>query len=200
MSSIVTSPVAQVLIDIKDVLFTFKFFGLVYFAIIVMCALFLEKAPDVCGGCIGHSGDDSTHSGGSVNGTGKYTTFEMLKSPVFYLLICIYAIGACGGLIVISQTSNMAQEIIHVSAQTAAVEVSLVALGNTVGRIFWGTVSDKGGRYNVLPASYRHLFMRYRSRAMPYFEAWNKKNRDRFPQYLNLMILLVSRSPCLSSF
>lgn len=152
MSSIVAAPVAQMLIDAKDVLFTFKVFGLVYFAIIVMCALFLEKAPDVCGGCVGHSGDDNESCGNiGENGTGEYTTFEMLKSPVFYLLICIYAIGACGGLMVISQTSNMAQEMIHVSAQTAAVGVSLVALGNTVGRLFWGTVSDKVGRYNVLP-------------------------------------------------
>ncbi|MGN0703397.1 MAG: MFS transporter [Lentihominibacter sp.] len=41
--------------------------------------------------------------------------------------------------------------MVHVPAQTAAIAVSLVALGNTLGRIFWGTVSDKIGRYNVLP-------------------------------------------------
>lgn len=140
MSSIVAAPVAQMLIDSRDVLFTFKSFGLVYFVIIIICAVFLEKAPEVC------------ESDGTATGIRReYTTLEMLKTPVFYLLICIYALGACGGLMVISQTSNMAQEMVNVSAQTAAIGVSLVALGNTIGRILWGTVSDRFGRYNILP-------------------------------------------------
>lgn len=142
MSSIVAAPVAQALIETKDVLFTFKTFGLVYFVIIVICALFLKKAPE---------SEADRNRNANLHPTGEYTTLEMLKSPVFYLLIVIYALGACGGLMVISQTSNMAQEMILVSPKAAAVAVSLVALGNTVGRILWGTISDKFGRYNVLP-------------------------------------------------
>ena len=52
---------------------------------------------------------------------------------------------------VFSQTAVMAQEMVGTTAAIAALAVSIVALGNALGRIVWGSVSDKLGRYNTLP-------------------------------------------------
>ena len=78
----------------------------------------------------------------------------MLQTPRFYLLVIIFAMGAVGGVMVISQASGMAQEMVLASAQTAALGVSIIAIGNTAGRLAWGTISDKFGRYNVLPVMF----------------------------------------------
>ncbi|MGN0703396.1 MAG: MFS transporter [Lentihominibacter sp.] len=82
MSSIVAAPVAQMLINMKDVLFTFRIFGLIYFIIIIICALFLEKAPEegISTGAAGNgscAGSDCRHS--SKSGCpGKYSRENLL--------------------------------------------------------------------------------------------------------------------------
>ena len=44
---------------------------------------------------------------------------------------------------VVSQGSPMAQAIGGVDAATAATAVSIIAIGNTLGRVIWGWISDK---------------------------------------------------------
>ncbi len=143
VSTVIAAPIVQSLIDSTGVLGTFKVIGIVCFVVIFICAFFLKKAPD---------SNDNVNTGiTGFKGKKNYSSFEMLKTPLFYLLLAIFMFGAIGGLMVISQASNMAQEMVRVTAQTAALGVSLVALGNTLGRLLWGTVSDKIGRYNTLP-------------------------------------------------
>ena len=75
---------------------------------------------------------------------------QMLADFRFYLMILIFIIFATGGLMVVSQGSPMSQAIGGADAATAAVIVSVIAVGNTGGRIIWGWVSDKIGRYPAL--------------------------------------------------
>jgi len=48
----------------------------------------------------------------------------------------------------------IAQEKIGLTPQVAAVIVSVLAFANSGGRIFWGSVSDKIGRYNAILCMY----------------------------------------------
>ncbi len=141
ISSVVAAPVAQALIDSYDVLTAIRTIGGVSLAIILICACFLKPAPE--------GSDNMNAEKGNI--LEEKNSIQMLQTPRFYLLVLTFAIGAVGGVMVISQASGMAQEMVLASAKTAALGVSIISIGNTVGRLVWGTISDKFGRYNVLP-------------------------------------------------
>jgi MFS family permease len=71
------------------------------------------------------------------------TAGEMLRSPVFYLLWTIYAIGAGAGLMVIGSVSGMAKKSM---GEHAFIAVAVMAIGNAGGRVIAGILSDKIGR------------------------------------------------------
>ena len=71
------------------------------------------------------------------------TAGEMLRSPVFYLLWMIYAIGAGAGLMVIASVSGMAKKSM---GEHAFIAVAVMAIGNAGGRVIAGILSDKIGR------------------------------------------------------
>lgn len=75
---------------------------------------------------------------------------EMPSTPVFYVMIVMLFFGANFGMMAISQASNIAQNMIGMTAERAALVVSVLALFNTFGRIIAGTLSDKIGRINTL--------------------------------------------------
>jgi len=75
---------------------------------------------------------------------------EMLKSPNYYVIAGIFAIGSTSGLMIMGHASPIVQETLKVSASTAALVVGLIAIANTCGRLFWGWLSDRIGRYATI--------------------------------------------------
>ncbi len=147
---VLLAPLSQSLIASNGVLFTFKTLGIAYLVIIVVGSQFIMKAP------AGYKpeGWEPPVSAASAN-TGKEKTWaQMLADPLFYLLFSMLTIGATSGLMIISQASPIAQEVVGVTPEEAAFAVSLVAIANMAGRISWGAVSDKIGRYNAIPIMY----------------------------------------------
>ena len=71
------------------------------------------------------------------------TAGQILRSPVFYLLWIIYAIGAGAGLMVIGSVSGMAKKSM---GEHAFIAVAVMAVGNAGGRVTAGVLSDKIGR------------------------------------------------------
>jgi OFA family oxalate/formate antiporter-like MFS transporter len=53
---------------------------------------------------------------------------------------------------VLGHASPIAQEILGISPQAASVVVSFVALGMVLGKVGWGSLSDRIGRYPVFAA------------------------------------------------
>lgn len=74
----------------------------------------------------------------------------MLKDPIFYVMILMLCCGAFSGLMITSQASPLAQQMIGMTAAEAAVVVSILALLNTSGRILAGVISDKIGAINAI--------------------------------------------------
>jgi len=149
--AIIFAPVAQQIIQSSGVLFTFRTLGIVYFIVILAGSQLITTAP------VGYKPEGWTPpavTATSAN-TGKDKTWsQMLADPLFYLLVIMFIIGAMAGLMIISQASPIAQEIIGVEPGLAALAVSAVAIANTLGRVIWGWISDKIGRYNALPLMY----------------------------------------------
>ena len=74
----------------------------------------------------------------------NFTSGEMLKTWQFYVLWFIYACGAGAGLMVISIARTLGK------AEAGVIAVVSLAIGNGVGRIVAGILSDKLGRKATL--------------------------------------------------
>ncbi len=81
-------------------------------------------------------------AGGKPAATGL-SPGEIIRTPSFWILWLIYFAGAGAGLMVISSISGMAKTTMK---ESAFIAVAVMAVGNAVGRIAAGVLSDKIGR------------------------------------------------------
>lgn len=147
--SIIFPPIMQALIGSVGVQSTFLILGIAYTVVILVAACFVSEPPE------GWVPDGWTPPAPKGEVLAKPAVVDknwkqMLADYRFYLMIIVFTIFATGGLMVVSQGSPMAQAIGGVDAATAATAVSIIAIGNTLGRVIWGWISDKIGRYPAL--------------------------------------------------
>lgn len=143
-SSVLLPPVVTAIVSKTDATFAFKAVGAVFMVIIIICTLFLEQCPD------GYVPEGYTPPA-NVSAKGNDKDWKgMLSTPVFYIMLILLTSGAFSGMMVISQASGIAQNMIGMTPAAAASAVSVLALFNTAGRICAGTLSDKIGRINTL--------------------------------------------------
>ena len=74
----------------------------------------------------------------------------MLKTPVFYVMLLLFTCGAFSGMMVISQASAVAANMVGMTAVMASTAVSVLAVFNASGRILAGLLSDRIGRISTL--------------------------------------------------
>jgi OFA family oxalate/formate antiporter-like MFS transporter len=75
----------------------------------------------------------------------------MLATWQFYALWLAYFLGAAVGLTAISQASPLVKDLAKTSAVlTGAVALGIMSVFNGVGRLAWGSVSDRLGRMRTL--------------------------------------------------
>jgi len=141
LGAIVFAPVGVMLIREFDVLVTFAIFGVV-FSLIIIVASFFIKAPK------------NVNLSQSTVVDQSMTSHQMMKTPRFYLLWILYTIGCIGGLMIIGHASPIVQHKVGLSSQEAAFIVSFLGLSNSLGRVFWGSVSDRFGRMVTLTTTY----------------------------------------------
>lgn len=148
-ATIITAPLANTLIESVGVLTTFKILGTAYVIIIAIAGIFIKTAP------AGYKpeGWNPPVQSGTKQGA-NLTWNEMVKTPIFYVIASMFAIGALSGMMITSNASRIAQSMYGLSAAVAAGFVSLYSFSNCVGRIFWGGVSDKLGRNKALVGIY----------------------------------------------
>lgn len=146
-SSVLMPPIVNYLINLFGVLATFRYIGIVFLILICLCAFAIEKCPE---GYVPESMKSSSIK--KQDAVVNKNWAQMLKDPTFYLMFLLLISGAFYGLMVISQASPIAQNLIKVAPSTAAVCVSVLALFNVGGRICAGLLSDLIGRINTLLA------------------------------------------------
>lgn len=146
ISSVIIPPIANFLNKSVGVNKAFLIFGLVILAVGIASSLLISNCPDdfVPDGWGGADGGEDALS------TRDYTAGEMLRTPVFYVMLTMLFIGASLGLMMLSSASEIAQTMVGMSEGKAALMVSILALFNTGGRILCGGLSDKLGRINTI--------------------------------------------------
>lgn len=81
-----------------------------------------------------------------ISGTGTPLN-DTLKTPTFYLLWSLFFLNILAGLSVISNAASMVAELFPASGiGMATLFVTLLSIGNMLGRLGWATLSDKLGR------------------------------------------------------
>ena len=139
LGPLIIGPVAKSMIASMGVYRTFNVLGIALLVIICASSLVMEKAPV------------AEVAAGSTTPAGKNYK-EMLAEGNFWLLWIIYILGATGGMMIIGSAANISDQYKLVSEATFF--VMLVSIANTFGRIFWGAVSDKIGRYPTVVAMF----------------------------------------------
>lgn len=143
-AAVIASPIASSLIQSHDAKFAFRTIGLAYIAIVIIASFFIKAAP------AGYKPEGWKPPVQAGKGMVNKSWTDMLKTPIFYVIISMFFLGAFSGLMIASQASPIGQSMFGLSAGTAALYVSLYSIANSSGRLIWGSVSDKIGRSKTL--------------------------------------------------
>lgn len=144
--AVVIAPLSSALTENYGVLTAFKIIGLAFLVIICGLSRVVRTAP------IGYQPEGwNPKIGNSKTPDVQDKDWkQMLQDPIFYVIAAIFIVGTTSGLMIMAHASPIAQEVLKVSPQAAAVIVGFLALANAVGRAFWGWLSDKTGRYPII--------------------------------------------------
>ena len=147
ISSVLVPPVANALIEKMGVSRAFIVMGIVIIAVVAVFSQLIVPCPV---DFIPEGWTPPAKKEQGAPGVKDRDWHEMLKMPVFYIMLVMLFFGAVLGMMAISQASNVAQVMIGMTPAAAALVVSVLALFNTFGRILAGMVSDRIGCINTL--------------------------------------------------
>ncbi|GAE36227.1 L-lactate MFS transporter [Halalkalibacter akibai] len=142
-SAMIASPIMANLIGSVGIPGTFYTLGIVYFAIMICSALYLERPP------AGYMQDIQADGKKVATDLSQLTANEAVKTRRFWYLWIMLFINVTCGIAILSVASPMAQEIAGLSAAAAATMVGIMGVFNGFGRIGWASISDYMGRPNV---------------------------------------------------
>jgi MFS transporter, OFA family, oxalate/formate antiporter len=136
--ALVTAPVAQHLIQSVGVLQTFAYLGIAYFIVILAAGFFMQNPP------AGWAPQGWTPSATQTAQRAKadYTLGSALATWQWWAMWSLLFLNTSAGISLISQEAPIFQKLTSASAVVAAGMVGIVSIGNSVGRIFWASVSD----------------------------------------------------------
>lgn len=149
LAPLVFSPLGNWLIEHFDVCTSFKINGIIMIAAFLVFSWFI-KAPEEGWVPDGWTPPTANAAAPSVQVLGRDRTWtEMLKTPTFYTLWAMTVCSVTSGVMMTGQAAAIAQEVASVTASQAALQVGLMAVASFAGRLFFGSLSDKIGRFNT---------------------------------------------------
>ncbi len=155
--ALVMSPIAAREIIAWGISATFVSLGIAYLIIVVITAQAYCNPPAGWA----PAGWEPRGAVARAATTRDYTVGEAMRTWRFWLLWVMLFLAVSAGIMIISQASPMAQQIVGLSAVAASGIVGVISIFNALGRVFWAWVSDYLGRANVyliLYAIYAAMF------------------------------------------
>ena len=143
--ALIFSPIAARMIQTTGVASTFWVFGIVYLILVVAAAQFYANPPQ---GYV-PAGWRPTSTVQKSATKVDFTVTQAMGTWQFWLLWAMLFLNVSAGIMIISQASPMAQEMVKMTPLAAAGMVGLISIFNGAGRVFWAWVSDMIGRAAV---------------------------------------------------
>ena len=144
--ALIMSPVAARTIVSLGIPATFAILGVVYLIGVVAAAQFYANPPQ------GYrpAGWEPKSAVSRAATTYNFTVKEAMSTWQFWLLWFMLFVNVSAGIMIISQASPIAQQLVGMSAvQAAGLGVGLISIFNGIGRVFWAWMSDMIGRAQV---------------------------------------------------
>ena len=142
-SSIIIPIIANAMLQKMHVTTAFRILGAVMGVIIIASAFVIEAAP------AGFTAGMKRQTGAAAPSK-DMNWRQMLGQRSFYLMLLTLTCGAFAGMMIISQASPIAQQMMGFTPARAAGVVSLLALFNMFGRLASGILSDRLGALGTL--------------------------------------------------
>ena len=138
----VTAFVAKALVASSGVFSAFSILGIIYLVMVVGAALFMKNPPE---GWKPEGWEPDTSESGDRSGV-DYDLGGALKTWQWFALWALLFLNVTAGISIITEAAPMAETISGVSATVAVGLVSIISVGNALGRFFWAWLSDAIGR------------------------------------------------------
>lgn len=144
LCAVIWAPVASKILGVTgDVSTTLVILGIIYMVGTFVGSLFVEDVPEGFSEYLNVQEDTNKNKGVFLY---EKPRREMIKDSLFPILYICLVVGSMCGNMIITQSSPIMQKTFQMTPETAAMLVSVFALGNTLGRPVWGKISDKVGR------------------------------------------------------
>jgi MFS transporter, OFA family, oxalate/formate antiporter len=141
---VIFTPIARTLIKSVGELQTFAWLGGIFIVVCVGGSFFVSNPPvgfKPAGWVPKASRHNIIHQ--------DFTPGEMLKTPQFYIVTGTLLLACMAGLMMIGFASPIAVAK-GLTVEVAAIGVMIISIFNSMGRLFWGWVSDRLGRKNTI--------------------------------------------------
>lgn len=143
LSSVYSAPLAKSLIIAYGVPTTMMALGIGFLVVVTGLSQILRPPPK------GYVPKGSTPAApGAVVKKADFTPAEILKTWQFYVLWFMYVCGAGAGLMIISKLAKIVE--LQAGLKLGFILVAVLAVGNGLGRVIAGSISDKIGRQATL--------------------------------------------------
>jgi OFA family oxalate/formate antiporter-like MFS transporter len=143
--ALIMSPFAARSIAARGVPATFEILGAVYLVLVVVAAQCYRNPPAGWR----PTGWAPRGSVAKAASTYDFSIREAMSTRQFWMLWLMLFLNVSAGIMIISQASPMAQQLVHMTPIAAAGMVGVISIFNGAGRVFWAWVSDAIGRARV---------------------------------------------------
>jgi OFA family oxalate/formate antiporter-like MFS transporter len=146
LASVYVAPLTESLLKQYGINQTFLILGVAFLLAIVLISQLIKNPPE---GYVVSELSSKESSLEEKPAQREYDWHEMIKTSSFYLLWLMYAFASFAGLMIIGHMAKIA------AAQLPGVNlgfllVAILAIGNSLGRIVAGIISDKIGRTRAM--------------------------------------------------
>ncbi|WP_456311440.1 L-lactate MFS transporter [Serratia proteamaculans] len=130
--------ICSYLLSVYSLETTFMIWGGLAMSMIIIGALLMKDAPA------------QQPSGSKSAEKRDYSLAESMRLPQYWMLALMFLTACMSGLYVIGVAKDIGESMVHLSAQTAANAVTIIAIANLSGRLVLGVLSDKVARIRVI--------------------------------------------------
>ena len=118
---------------------TFLSWGALVMSLVILGALLMKDAPQ-----------QPPAQRNGVAGARDYSLAQSMRMPQYWMLALMFLTACMSGLYVIGVAKDIGEGLVHLSAQTAASAVTVIAIANLSGRLVLGVLSDNVARIRVI--------------------------------------------------